>query len=57
MFYVNCASHLALQRTFDDLIPRRRREEVLIMSTYEGLSLIVSIRSLTAAILNMKNKK
>ena len=31
--------------------------EVIIMSTYEELSLIVSIALLIVAILNMKNKK
>ena len=32
-------------------------EEVIIMSTYEELSLIVSIALLIVAILNLKNKK
>lgn len=32
-------------------------EEVIIMSTYEELSLIVSISLLIVAILNLKNKK
>ena len=37
--------------------PRTFRGEVIIMSTYEELSLIVSIALLIVAILNMKNKK
>ena len=33
------------------------RKRVIIMSTYEELSLIISIALLIVAILNMKNKK
>lgn len=37
--------------------PRTLRRVVIIMSTYEKLSLIVSVALLIVAILNMKNKK
>ena len=37
--------------------PRTLRRVVIIMSTYEELSLIVSVALLIVTILNMKNKK
>lgn len=37
--------------------PSTLRKVVIIMSTYEELSLIISIALLIVAILNMKNKK
>ena len=41
----------------DVLHPFRACSEVVLMSTYEELSLIVSVALLIVAILNLKNKK
>lgn len=41
----------------DALHPFRACSEVVLMSTYEELSLIVSVALLIVAILNLKNKK